>query len=899
MKFRAAALLMLLAPLAEGVGFRLGTFNIGAHLVVPAGGGAAYFDYGIGHPGQPDFDKVRDVLSRINADVVALEEIHTADVNAGDVSALATSLGYGYTYVAPTTNAFDTSLRVIFLSRYPFITTAAVGSPAGAKEITRLFPVVKVDLPGTANDPTILALHLKSGTTLEDRFRRAVEMKRIVGYLASKGFTANDNFIILGDFNPSSTNKTFTELPSGLPTTFSLGSDLTFPITYSTNPLTYFTNPIPSKLDPRQLNNSVSTYDTTTTTGPTLDLFLVSPAIAGRPHSQEVYNSTLDTSNSTGLPKNGTPPTADSSVLASDHYSVFADLEMDQDYPNLSASLTPSTVNETSPNGTAAFTVTLPAVRATNLTVSVSSDDAFVLPATSTLTIPAGSLTGSIPINTSRNFITDDTRSVTFTASAGGYDPANAVLQVTDADAPYTFTSSGQTITETFTTFAGDRDPGQWSTSGGTWRGTDDGSAATGGFRSYGTAGDGSIGFLTSGTPATVTASFNNLSDKPLTSVQIGFTAEQWKSFSAGTVDTIKADLVIHGSAQAVPALTFTAATNLPTGAIAGGTSAAKSAIVSGLSITPGNSFDLRFTFAPGSGGGSLPSDVFINEFHYDNAGTDSSEFVEVVVGPGYTGTLADITLTLYNGSGGASYGSHLLSTFTAGTVTASGHRIFSKLIPGIQNGDPDGFAISIGGVLKQFISYGGTFAAINGPALGITSTDIGVKQNAEVVGQASLGLTGTGSTPGAFTWTKFTGIAYTIGQPNTNQTFTLPSQPQGIAFDNVSVTFLTDTDQDGIPDILDDDDDNDGISDTDEILFGSNPLDASSVYRPSLVQSSPTTITLSFATLTGRRYVVQSSENLTTWTTLATQSGTGATLSLPFSNSTPHTFYRVAVSYQ
>ena len=42
---------------------------------------------------------------------------------------------------------------------------------------------------------------------------------------------------------------------------------------------------------------------------------------------------------------------------------------------------------------------------------------------------------------------------------------------------------------------------------------------------------------------------------------------------------------------------------------------------------------------------------------------------------------------------------------------------------------------------------------------------------------------------------------------------------------DTLVVTFLVDTDSDGILDILDKDDDNDGMSDTDEATYGTNPL--------------------------------------------------------------------------
>jgi hypothetical protein len=54
----------------------------------------------------------------------------------------------------------------------------------------------------------------------------------------------------------------------------------------------------------------------------------------------------------------------------------------------------------------------------------------------------------------------------------------------------------------------------------------------------------------------------------------------------------------------------------------------------------------------PGAG---PPSPPWINELHYDNDGTDLDEFVEValpVAGP----AAADVSVTLYNGNGGAPY---------------------------------------------------------------------------------------------------------------------------------------------------------------------------------------------------------------------------------------------------
>ncbi len=322
--------LCVLAPMTQAIEIRVATFNIGAHFITTSGG-AFVPDFSLGDPGTVDHDKVRDILNRIDADVVALEEIHSADIagNPDDVDALAASLGYSYSYISPSTNTFDTSLRVIFLSRFPFLTSTAINSPAGTKEITRQFPAVKVDVPGTDKDPLLIAAHLKSGTAAADRFRRAVEMRRLADHLATENLSASDNYIIMGDFNLSSTNRIFSTLPTGLPSTYLLGSDIIFPVTYSTNPLDYFNSGTMTRLDPRQLDNSASTFQS----GSVLDLFLVSPAIAARPFRAEIYNSALDTSNSSGIPKSGAPLLGDTSMLASDHYALFADFQLENDLP--------------------------------------------------------------------------------------------------------------------------------------------------------------------------------------------------------------------------------------------------------------------------------------------------------------------------------------------------------------------------------------------------------------------------------------------------------------------------------------------------------------------------------------------------------------------------------------
>lgn len=120
---------------------------------------------------------------------------------------------------------------------------------------------------------------------------------------------------------------------------------------------------------------------------------------------------------------------------------------------------------------------------------------------------------------------------------------------------------------------------------------------------------------------------------------------------------------------------------------------------------------------------------VRISEIHYDNTGTDSGEAIEVSAPAG-----TDLTgwqVVLYNGSGGASYDSDALS----GVVTAScgerGVAVLNYPSNGIQNGAPDGVAlVDSSGAVVEFLSYEGVFAATNGPASGLTSTDMVAFQN-------------------------------------------------------------------------------------------------------------------------------------------------------------------------
>ncbi len=167
-----------------------------------------------------------------------------------------------------------------------------------------------------------------------------------------------------------------------------------------------------------------------------------------------------------------------------------------------------------------------------------------------------------------------------------------------------------------------------------------------------------------------------------------------------------------------------------------------------------------------------MNTNVWINEFHYDNVGEDVGEFIEVVGGAGLD--ITGYSIVRYNGNNGAEYGSDVFSgILNNDTGTGFGFATISYPSNGLQNGTPDGIAlVDDGGNVIQFLSYEGTFTATDGPANGLMSTDVGIIQTQSAtldpVG-ASLQLSGTGSQASDFTWSRTQ--VNTSGSINTGQT--------------------------------------------------------------------------------------------------------------------------------
>ncbi len=177
----------------------------------------------------------------------------------------------------------------------------------------------------------------------------------------------------------------------------------------------------------------------------------------------------------------------------------------------------------------------------------------------------------------------------------------------------------------------------------------------------------------------------------------------------------------------------------------------------------------------------SALADVFVNELHYDNAGGDVGEAIEVVATAGEN--LAGYRIHLYNGSSPGAAVAYDTDALPGGDVVAcegGGQvRVSTLHYPanGLQNGAPDGFALVDGdGQVVQFLSYEGTLVAASGPAAGLASTAIPVSEDAGTPVGTSLQLAGQGGSAADFSWRPT--ASQTFGRCNAGQGVPAPNPP-------------------------------------------------------------------------------------------------------------------------
>lgn len=202
-------------------------------------------------------------------------------------------------------------------------------------------------------------------------------------------------------------------------------------------------------------------------------------------------------------------------------------------------------------------------------------------------------------------------------------------------------------------------------------------------------------------------------------------------------------------------------------------------------------------TIADGIGDGLITNDdvpvgpgtPFINEIHYDNASTDAGEAIEIAAPAGTN--LTGWKLVLYSVSTGETlgevYNTRNLSGIVPDQDDGYGTLSFAYPVNGIQNGPTDGIAlVDPDGNVVQFLSYEGSFTAADGPAAGLTSTDIGVSEGGSSPLGFSLQLTGSGASYADFTWAAASDDNF--GAVNTGQDFIGPNATGQVRIHDASV---------------------------------------------------------------------------------------------------------------
>ena len=140
----------------------------------------------------------------------------------------------------------------------------------------------------------------------------------------------------------------------------------------------------------------------------------------------------------------------------------------------------------------------------------------------------------------------------------------------------------------------------------------------------------------------------------------------------------------------------------------------------------------------------------YINEFHYDNQGSDIGEFIEIVMHHPQPENLVNYRIYLYNGADSMVIDSNgrSLSGITPNCDIDSCFYVWSTLDL-LQNG-PDGIAFvyesETDTIVYDFISYEGVILALDGPALGMSSLDVGIEESGNTPVGWSLQLDSTGT---------------------------------------------------------------------------------------------------------------------------------------------------------
>jgi endonuclease/exonuclease/phosphatase family metal-dependent hydrolase len=787
LRFAAASLVVLLPGWAAAqVPVRVATWNVQT----------------VGAPGELQYDATLQILQRLQPDVIGINEVgSTADVQ--NLAALAADAGYPYWTVVDVSVG---GLRNGILSRLPLLsisyeTSASLSGDPAANDISRPILLATVDVPGSVRDLTLAVEHWKSGTTNADELRRAIESIRIAQALAGLDPGA-DAYVALGDVNEEADSvpnapALFTALPTGLPLSFSLGADLQAVLSstgIANDPFQYLAATPSPALSPLPALQADGSDATRLASGRRLDYISASPALL--PGAQaEVYDAADE--GLAGLPKYGAPLPASVSLEASDHLPVFADLLLPTSGCTLdaecqdgifcngvevcSAGTCLGGAPETCDDGVSCTVDTCDegAQACLHTADHAACDDGLFCTGAEVCDVALDCQPGPAPC--AGQACSEATASCVAPTASGvwinelHYDNTSTdFLEGVEVAGPagtdltgfqlvfYNGLDGAPYRTELLSGVLPDQGWGvgtRWVAVPGVQNGSPDAVAlvdAQGAVVEF-IAYEGDL-TASAGPAAGMTALDIGVAEDNATpvgsSLQRQGTGDAGSAFVwAGPLPATLGEVNL-GQTFARPCATDLECAN---GVFCDGAEVCVSGLceLAAPVVCDDNLACTSDVCDEGVGACVNTPDPqcdvqpWINELHYDNAGTDVNEGVEIAGPAGVD--LTGWTVVAYNGSVGTAYATVALSGAIPDQHAGWG-AVFVPVV-GLQNGAPDGVAlVDAEGAVVELLSYEGAFTALDGPAAGMFSKDIEVFETSSAPATDSLQRVGVA--PGAFTWT-------------------------------------------------------------------------------------------------------------------------------------------------
>ena len=301
-----------------------------------------YLNVGNPNGNQAQRDKYNAILkhyARVDADVAVVDETTGGAYNIV-VSDLAPDLGYNYVARGVNSNAGSA-----VMSKYPISNVQELSNSylqaqgyTDGNEMPEFAGVFRCQITKEGQDVIIYSAHLEPNLTpydplvpLPTAFARVIEMMRVFQDIAAqKIINPSAKFIIQGDINDGITGPQVTvynSQPSGMRSSFTLGSDITFPINYKQFPEDLMTSEgfptvAATNLDNDPFSLWVGVPNAAIQYARAIDYITTNATLVGR----ELLDS--EATQTGGLAKYGSVLPVGSSQQASDHKMVFADFRI-------------------------------------------------------------------------------------------------------------------------------------------------------------------------------------------------------------------------------------------------------------------------------------------------------------------------------------------------------------------------------------------------------------------------------------------------------------------------------------------------------------------------------------------------------------------------------------------